>query len=101
MSTIVASFRRKLLNCCISLDYCSEFADIFDLDHFKNVLANDVRIVSSLPSTHLMTRPVEEKRTPLHASPEWIRSRYLRRVSKLIAVLLFLGFDFITKSRKD
>lgn len=59
---------------------CSEFSDIFDLDHFKNVLANDVRIVNSLPSTHLMTRPVEEKRTPLHASPEWIRTRYLRRV---------------------
>lgn len=59
---------------------CSEFSDIFDLDHFKSVLANDVRIVSSLPSTHLMARHVEEKRTPLHVSPEWIRSRYLRRV---------------------
>lgn len=60
---------------------CSEFSDIFDLDHFKRVLANDVRIVSSLPSTHIMTRPVEESRTPLHASPNWIRSRYLKRVS--------------------
>ncbi|KAH6767648.1 O-fucosyltransferase family protein [Perilla frutescens var. hirtella] len=74
----------------------SEFADIFDMDHFKNVLANDVRIVSSLPSTHLMTRPVEEKRTPLHASPEWIRSHYLRRVTSSIAllcVLLLRGLD--------
>lgn len=61
---------------------CSEFADIFDLEHFKKVLENDVRIVSSLPSTHVMTRPVEEKRTPLHATPEWIRSRYHRRVRK-------------------
>lgn len=58
----------------------SEFADIFDLEHFKNVLADDVHIVSSLPSTHVMTRPVEEKRTPLHASPQWIRAHYLKRV---------------------
>ncbi|XP_011087180.1 uncharacterized protein At1g04910 [Sesamum indicum] len=70
----------------------SEFSDIFDLDHFKNVLANDVRIVSSLPSTHLMTRPVEEKRTPLHVSPEWIRSRYLRRIRR-DGVLLLRGLD--------
>ncbi|GFQ01298.1 uncharacterized protein at1g04910 [Phtheirospermum japonicum] len=70
----------------------SEFSDIFDLDHFKNVLANDVRIVSSLPSTHLMTRPVEEKRTPLHVSPEWIRSRYNRRI-KRDGVLLLRGLD--------
>lgn len=59
---------------------CSEFSDIFDLDHFKKVLENDVRIVSSLPSTHVMTRPLEEKMTQLHATPEWIRSRYSRRV---------------------
>ncbi|KAK6143129.1 hypothetical protein DH2020_023477 [Rehmannia glutinosa] len=70
----------------------SEFVDIFDLDHFKNVLANDVRIVSSLPSTHLMTRPVEEKRTPLHASPEWIRSHYSRRIRR-DGVLLLRGLD--------
>ncbi|KAL3622439.1 O-fucosyltransferase 20 [Castilleja foliolosa] len=70
----------------------SEFSDIFDLEYFKNVLANDVRIVSSLPSTHLMTRPVEEKRTPLHVSPEWIRSRYNRRI-KRDGVLLLRGLD--------
>lgn len=70
----------------------SEFSDIFDLDHFKNVLANDVRIVNSLPSTHLMTRPVEEKRTPLHVSPEWIRTRYLRRMRR-DGMLLLRGLD--------
>lgn len=70
----------------------SEFSDIFDLDHFKSVLANDVRVFSSLPSTHLMTRPVEEKRTPLHVSPQWIRSKYLRRLNRE-GVLLLRGLD--------
>ncbi|RWR73814.1 O-fucosyltransferase family protein [Cinnamomum micranthum f. kanehirae] len=70
----------------------SEFSDIFDLEHFKRTLANDVRIVSSLPSTHLRSRPVEEKRTPLHVSPEWIRSRYLKRLNKE-GVLLLRGLD--------
>lgn len=59
---------------------CSEFSDIFDVEHFKRTLADDVRIISSLPSNHLMSRPVEEKHTPLHVSPQWIRSRYHRRV---------------------
>ncbi|KAB1224770.1 hypothetical protein CJ030_MR1G028620 [Morella rubra] len=57
----------------------SEFSDIFDLEHFKKVLANDVRVVSSLPSTHLMRKPVEGT-LPLSVSPRWIRGRYLRRV---------------------
>ncbi|URE23945.1 DUF246 domain-containing protein [Musa troglodytarum] len=46
----------------------SEFSDIFDLEHFKRVLADDVKVVSSLPSTHIRTRPVAEKQTPLHVS---------------------------------
>ncbi|XP_020582284.1 uncharacterized protein At1g04910-like isoform X2 [Phalaenopsis equestris] len=70
----------------------SEFTDIFDLDHLKKTLADDVRVVSSLPSTHLMTRPVEEKKTPLHVSPQWIRSRYLRRLNRE-GVLLLRGLD--------
>ncbi|KAA8520273.1 hypothetical protein F0562_014529 [Nyssa sinensis] len=70
----------------------SEFSDIFDLDHFKRVLANDVRIVSSLPSTHLMSRPVEENRPPLNVSPRWIRARYLKRLRRE-GVLLLRGLD--------
>ncbi|OAY40093.1 O-fucosyltransferase 20 [Manihot esculenta] len=70
----------------------SEFSDIFDLEHFKKVLANDVRIVSSLPSTHIRTRPVEESRTPLHVSPQWIRARYLKRLNRE-GVLLLRGLD--------
>ncbi|KAL3516565.1 hypothetical protein ACH5RR_023467 [Cinchona calisaya] len=69
-----------------------EFSDIFDLEHFKKVLENDVRIVSSLPSTHVMTRPLEEKLTPLHATPEWIRSRYSRRIRR-DGVLLLRSLD--------
>ncbi|XP_058768978.1 O-fucosyltransferase 20-like [Vicia villosa] len=69
----------------------SEFGDIFDLEHFKKVLANDVRVVSALPSTHLMTRPIEG-RPPLHATPTWIRSRYLRRLNRE-GVLLLRGLD--------
>ncbi|CAK9148581.1 unnamed protein product [Ilex paraguariensis] len=70
----------------------SEFSDIFDLDHFKEVLANDVRVVSSLPSTHLMTRPVEEKQTPFHVTPQWIRAHYLRR-HRRDGILLLRGLD--------
>ncbi|KAI3745581.1 hypothetical protein L6452_07981 [Arctium lappa] len=70
----------------------SEFSDIFDVDHFKEALADDVRIISSLPSNHLMSRPVEEKHTPLHVSPQWIRSRYLKRM-KREGVLLLRGLD--------
>ncbi|KAK7317290.1 hypothetical protein RJT34_01383 [Clitoria ternatea] len=69
----------------------SEFGDIFDLEHFKSVLVNDVRVVSALPSTHLMTRPVEGS-PPLHVTPSWIRSRYLKRLNRE-GVLLLRGLD--------
>ncbi|CAL0326288.1 unnamed protein product [Lupinus luteus] len=69
----------------------SEFADIFDLEHFKRVLANDVVVVSALPSTHLMAKKVEGS-PPLHVTPSWIRSRYLRRLNKE-GVLLLRGLD--------
>ncbi|KAH9301670.1 hypothetical protein KI387_013253, partial [Taxus chinensis] len=70
----------------------SEFCDIFDVEHLKHSLRDDVRIVSSLPSTHVMTRAVEEKKTPLHVSPSWIRSRYLKRFNKQ-GLLLLRGLD--------
>ncbi|XP_068637275.1 O-fucosyltransferase 20-like [Aristolochia californica] len=70
----------------------SEFSDIFDLEHFKKTLADDIHIVSSLPSTHLMSRPVEEKRTPLHVDDRWIRARYQKRLNKE-GVLLLRGLD--------
>ncbi|KAK4591725.1 hypothetical protein RGQ29_016242 [Quercus rubra] len=69
----------------------SEFSDIFDLEHFKRVLADDVRIVSALPSTHLMTKPVESSPLP-HATPQWIRGHYLRRFNRE-GVLLLRSLD--------
>ncbi|KAE8666952.1 hypothetical protein F3Y22_tig00112471pilonHSYRG00068 [Hibiscus syriacus] len=70
----------------------SEFSDIFDFGHFKRVLADDVLILSSLPSTHIKTRPVEEKLAPLHVSPQWIRASYLKKIKKG-GVLLLRGLD--------
>lgn len=59
----------------------SEFNDIFDLEHFKKVLSDDVKVVSSLPSTHIRMRPGVENQLPLHASPQLIEKRYLKKVS--------------------
>ncbi|XP_021758740.1 uncharacterized protein At1g04910-like [Chenopodium quinoa] len=70
----------------------SEFSDIFDLEHFKRVLADDVKIVSSLPSTLLRIKPVEESQTPFHATPHWIRHHYLGKLKKY-NVLLLRGLD--------
>lgn len=61
----------------------SEFGDIFDAEHFKATLKDDVRVVNSLPSTHVMFRPLEEKNTPLNASPRWLRAHYAKRVGTL------------------
>ncbi|XP_054815417.1 O-fucosyltransferase 20-like isoform X2 [Prosopis cineraria] len=69
----------------------SEFGEIFDLEHFKRVLGGEVRVVSALPSTHLMTRPVEGSPPP-HVTPAWIRSRYLKRLNRE-GVLLLRGLD--------
>uniref|UniRef100_A0A1J3FIV1 O-fucosyltransferase family protein n=1 Tax=Noccaea caerulescens TaxID=107243 RepID=A0A1J3FIV1_NOCCA len=66
----------------------SEFSDIFDLEHFKNVLANDVKIVSLLPASKLMTRPSEDGGMAFNASPQWIRSHYLKRFNKEGVLLL-------------
>jgi len=70
----------------------SEFPDIFDWTHFKKVLADDVRIVSTLPASHIGTTPDEETQTPLHVSPERIRSMYLKKL-EIVGVLLLRGID--------
>nr|POE53696.1 uncharacterized protein CFP56_36857 [Quercus suber] len=58
----------------------SEFSDIFDVKHFKRTLLADVRVVSSPPSTHLMSRKTIETKIPYDLSPLWIRTRFFRQV---------------------
>ncbi|XP_042444079.1 O-fucosyltransferase 20-like [Zingiber officinale] len=70
----------------------SEFNDIFDLEHFKKVLSDDVKVVSPLPSTHIRMRPGVENQLPLHASPQLIEKRYLKRLNR-DGVLLLRGLD--------
>lgn len=70
----------------------SEFSEIFDVDNFKRVLADDVRVVSSLPTFHLTRRPVDQVRLPLRMTDRWIRSRFLRRLNAE-GVLVLRGFD--------
>ncbi|CAN6464167.1 unnamed protein product [Victoria cruziana] len=65
----------------------TEFGDIFDVEHFKETLRSDVRIVSSLPSSHLGSRAVAG-RIAFHATPLWIRSRFRSKLSKHGVLLL-------------
>ncbi|KAG6400491.1 hypothetical protein SASPL_137328 [Salvia splendens] len=60
----------------------SEFSDIFDLEHFKKTLQSDVRVVSSLPSTHLVPKQSVENQMPFHVSPLWIRARFLHQLNE-------------------
>ena len=53
--------------------FCSKFSDIFDVEHFKNTLRADVRVVSSLPFKHFK---LKETKIPHDASPHWIRARF-------------------------
>ncbi|KAJ0234044.1 O-fucosyltransferase 24 [Hirschfeldia incana] len=66
----------------------SEFSDIFDLERFKSVLADDVKIVSLLPANKIMSRPTEDGGMAFNASPQWIRSHYLKRFNRDGVLLL-------------
>lgn len=69
-----------LLNIHLFNHNCSEFSDIFNVKHFKRTLQADVRVVSSLPSTHLMSRQSIENQLPYNISPFWIRARFFKQV---------------------
>ncbi|XP_011090093.1 uncharacterized protein At1g04910 [Sesamum indicum] len=70
----------------------SEFSDIFDLEHFKKTLQADVRVVSSLPSTHLVSMQSIENQIPFHVSPVWIRARYFHQLNEE-GFLILKGLD--------
>ncbi|KAL5750732.1 hypothetical protein ACOSP7_025335 [Xanthoceras sorbifolium] len=70
----------------------SEFEDIFDVKYFKRTLQADVRVVSSLPSTHLMSRQTIENQLPYNVSPLWIRARFLKQLNEE-GLLVLKGLD--------
>ncbi|GAB4860473.1 O-fucosyltransferase 37 [Ancistrocladus abbreviatus] len=70
----------------------SEFSDIFDVEHFKKTLQADVRIVSSLPSTHLVSRQSVETQIPFDVSPLWIRTRFFKQLNEE-GLLVLKGLD--------
>ncbi|CAL1389059.1 unnamed protein product [Linum trigynum] len=66
----------------------SEFAEVFDVEHFKRVLRADVRIVSSLPSTHLLSRQSIQNQLPHDVSPLWLRTKFSREMNEEGLVVL-------------
>ncbi|XP_071735379.1 O-fucosyltransferase 39-like [Rutidosis leptorrhynchoides] len=88
----------KILNATLVIPYLevnpvwkdtSSFEDIFDVDHFINVLKDDVSIVRELPDEYTWStreyyasaiRSTRVKNAPLHASANW----YLENVSPVI-----------------
>ncbi|XP_076905431.1 O-fucosyltransferase 39-like [Bidens hawaiensis] len=68
---------------------CCYFEDIFDVDHFMNVLKNDISVVRELPDEYAWStreyyasaiRSTRVKNAPLHASANW----YLEHVSPVL-----------------
>ncbi|KAL9243403.1 hypothetical protein vseg_017296 [Gypsophila vaccaria] len=70
----------------------SEFADIFDVEHFKRTLQADVRVVSALPLTHLISRQTVETQIPFDVSPLWIRARFSKQLREE-GILVLKGLD--------
>ncbi|CAN1288490.1 O-fucosyltransferase 31 [Linum perenne] len=90
----------------------SSFMDIFDVDHFINVLKDDVAVVRELPDEYFWStreyyaaaiRDTRIKTAPVHASANWYLDNvlpYLRQTSDVIVkqkpskfVVLHLRFD--------
>ncbi|XVE54509.1 hypothetical protein DITRI_Ditri03aG0087600 [Diplodiscus trichospermus] len=70
----------------------SEFSDIYDVEHFKKTLQADVRVVSSLPSSHLMAKQTIETRIPYNVSPLWIRAKFFKLLNEE-GFLVLKGLD--------
>ncbi|KAK9113490.1 hypothetical protein Syun_020287 [Stephania yunnanensis] len=70
----------------------SEFSDLFDVEFFKKTLRADVRVVSSLPSSHLIPKQPVENQIPIGVSPQWIRARFLQQLNR-DRVLKLKGLD--------
>lgn len=88
------------------LCFCSSFADIFDVDHFIDVLRDEVSIVKELPSEHSWStreyyatgiRDTRIKTAPVQATAEWyienvlpILQRYVNSIALYSATFFYL-----------
>ncbi|KAI3671421.1 hypothetical protein L1987_87158 [Smallanthus sonchifolius] len=70
----------------------SEFAEIFDVEHFRKTLKADIRVVSSLPSTHLVSWQSLENQIPYNVPPFWIRARFFKKLNEEGSLVL-TGLD--------
>ncbi|MQM10358.1 hypothetical protein Taro_043251 [Colocasia esculenta] len=70
----------------------SEFSDIFDERRFKRTLADDVKVISTLPSSHLGKRPAKGVPMPFGAGEAWVRAQYMRKLDRS-GILLIRDLD--------
>ncbi|KAL8248616.1 hypothetical protein R6Q59_005484 [Mikania micrantha] len=88
----------KILNATLMIPYLevnpvwqdtSSFTEIFDVDHFVNILKDDISIITELPDEYAWStreyyasaiRSTRIKNAPLHASASW----YLENVSPVL-----------------
>ncbi|EXB94325.1 hypothetical protein L484_002686 [Morus notabilis] len=70
----------------------SEFSDIFDAEHFKRTLQADIRVVSTIPSTHLFGRQSIRSKIPKDITPQWIHARFFNQLSR-DGLLVLKGLD--------
>ena len=102
-------FNLESICLCELLCFCSSFADIFDVDHFIDVLHDEVSIVKELPSEFFWStreyygtgiRATRIKTAPVQATADWyienvlpVLQRYANCLSSNLAmVFLFLFF---------
>lgn len=66
--------------------------DIFDVSHFRDVLKDDVRVVTTLPVAHLRMTHAVERQPKLDATPEWIYDNLYSQLRK-DHVMIIRGLD--------
>ena len=72
---------------------CSSFTDIFDVNHFIEVLQDEISIVKELPSMYSWStrdyygtgiRPTRIKTAPVHASANWYLENVLPMLNRFV-----------------